>query len=190
MPRRRAPLSSCGTSSGFSTLPLSKSFPSGIGPGPRPRTSAYSIGGVNDQRIVCAVSESRGVSPTVGLAFVNLSTGEAVLSQLCDSQSYVRTIHKLKVFDPSQLLVANTAVSSSSKMLAVIEENIDDTQIIGLDHKYWSETSGLDYIQRLAFAEDVEAIRASIGGNFFATCCVAAVCLRLEGRAVQWSRSD
>jgi DNA mismatch repair protein MSH4 len=54
--------------------------------------------GVENQEIICAVSESRGVSPSVGMAFLNLDTGEAVLSQFSDSQTYVRTIHKVIFF--------------------------------------------------------------------------------------------
>jgi DNA mismatch repair protein MSH4 len=131
---------------------------------------------VNSQRIICAISESRGISPTVGLAFVNISTGEAVLSQICDTQTYVRTMHKLAVFDPSEILIANTAFNSNSKMLSFIEENVPDIHITPLDRKYYAETTGLDYIQQLAFVEDVEAIKIAIGGNYFATCCLAAVC--------------
>lgn len=147
----------------------------------RPRTSqrtrtASSLWGVSDQQIICALSESRGVSPTVGLAFVNFSSGEAVLSQVCDSQTYVRTIHKLSVFDPSEILVMNTALRPKSKLCAIIEESLTGIRITGLDRRYWAETAGLEYIQQLAFAEDVEAIKVAIGGNYFATCCIAAVC--------------
>ena len=73
----------------------------------RPRTGVSTLG-VENQEIVCAVSESRGISPTVGLAFVNLDTGEAVLSQIGDSQTYVRTMHKLMVLNPSNILITST----------------------------------------------------------------------------------
>ena len=115
------------------------------------------------------------MAPTVGLAFVNLSTGEAVLSQLCDSQTYVRTIHKLSVFDPTEILVMSTALRPKSKLCAIIEESLAGIRIVGLDRKYWAETAGLEYIKQLAFTEDVEAIKVSLGGNYFATCCIAAV---------------
>lgn len=112
----------------------------------------------------------------MGLAFVNLSSGEAVLSQLCDSQTYVKTIHKLSVFDPSEILVMNSALRPKSKLCAIIEESLTGINIIGLDRKYWAETTGLEYIQQLAFSEDVEATKVAVGGNYFATCCLAAVC--------------
>ncbi|EON65045.1 hypothetical protein W97_04280 [Coniosporium apollinis CBS 100218] len=148
----------------------------------RPRTGASTIARVEAQQVICAVSESRGISPTVGLAFVNLDTGEAVLCQICDSQTYVRTIHKLRVYGPSEILIVATATNPKSKLFAIIEENLEDlgSKITLLDRRYWAETTGLDYIQQLAFAEDVEAIKISIGGNYFAVCCIAAVLKYIE----------
>ena len=134
-----------------------------------------SIGG-ESQQIICAISEARGITPTVGLAFVNISTGEAVLSQICDNQFYARTLNKLQVFDTtSVLIVSTTGPPNKSKMYSIVEKNILGARIITLDRQYWSETSGLHYIQQLAFVKDVEAIKFAIGGNYFATCCLAAV---------------
>ncbi len=148
----------------------------------RPNTGRKSragstIGGGESQQIICAISEARGVSPTVGLAFVNISTGEAVLSQICDNQFYARTINKLHVFEPTEILIVSTngPPNPKSKMYMVIEENISESKILTVDRKYWSESAGLEYIQQLAFAEDVEAIKIAIGGNYFATCCFSAV---------------
>ena len=143
----------------------------------RPRTGLSTLAGVEAQQIICAVSESRGISPTVGLAFVNLDTCEAVLCQICDSQTYVRTLHKLHVFGPSEILVVSTASNPKSKLFSIIEEHLLEfnSTITLLDRRYWAETTGLEYIQQLAFAEDVEAIKISISGNYFAVCCIAAV---------------
>jgi len=142
----------------------------------RPRTGVSTLG-VEFQQIICAVNESRGVSPTVGLSFLNLDTGEAVLSQISDSQTYVRTIQKLMVFAPSMILIVSTAVNPKSKLFSIIEENLKDfnSSIVLQDRRYWAETTGLEYIQQLAFAHDVETIKISIGGNYFAVCCFAAV---------------
>lgn len=134
------------------------------------------IGGGESQQLVCAVSEGRGIAPTVGLAFVNISTGEAVLSQICDNQFYARTINKLQVFEPTHILIVSTSVSPTpSKMYQVMEENVYGAKIVPVDRRYWSETTGLEFIQQLAFVEDVEAIKVAIGGNYFATCCFSAV---------------
>lgn len=114
---------------------------------------------------------------TVGIAFINVSTGEAVLSQICDTQSHVKTIHKLTVFEPSRILLISSACppNPKSNLCSVLEEQLPGIPIIPMDRKYWSENAGLDFIQTLAFREDVEAIKVSIKGNFYATSSFSAV---------------
>lgn len=145
-------------------------------PRTRVRTAASTIGGLRDQQIICAISESRGISPIVGLAFVNLHTAEAVLCQISDSQTFPRTVHKLWVFKPTEILFMTTAAQPKSKLYSIVETNLPQFRITVVDRRYWSETAGVDYIQQLAFKQDVEAVKVSVGGNFYATCCFAAVC--------------
>lgn len=38
----------------------------------------------------------------------NVMAGECVLSEICDSQTYVRTMHKLSVFDPTEVGAARS----------------------------------------------------------------------------------
>ncbi|CAN9393864.1 unnamed protein product [Alternaria alternata] len=142
----------------------------------RPRTGASTIARVEAQNVVCAIAESRGISPTVGLAFVSLDTAEAVLCQICDSQTFVRTVHELKVYGPSEILIVSTAASPRSKLFSIIEENLEDigSKLTLLDRRYWAESTGYEYIQSLAFKEDVEAIKVSVTGNYYAVCCMAA----------------
>lgn len=140
----------------------------------RPRTVASTLTG-REQQVICAISESRGISPVVGLAFVNLTTTEAVLCQISDNQTFTRTIHKLVVYEPTEILFMTTAAQPKSKLFSIVELNVRHPHITVIDRKYWSETAGLEYIQHLAFKQDVEAIKVSVGGNFYATCCIAAV---------------
>jgi DNA mismatch repair protein MSH4 len=147
----------------------------------RPRTGVSTLG-VENQEIVCALSESRGISPTVGLAFINLDTSEAVLSQINDTQTYVKTIHKLTVFNPSCILIVASAASPKSKLFAIIEDSLENLNcnIILLDRRYWAEATGLEYIENLAFADDFESIKISIHGNYYAVCCCAAALKYVE----------
>ena len=147
----------------------------------RPRTAVSTIG-VESQQVICAVSESRGIAPTVGLAFVNLDTGEAVLSQIPDSQSYVRTLHKLAVFSPSKILILDTAAKTMSKLFCLIEENLDDlnSNLILLDRRYWAETTGIEFIEQFGFIQDVDSIKMSVHGNYFSVCCFAAAMKFIE----------
>lgn len=176
------------------TTKPSSAYPSRPGTA-RPSTARRSrsrggstIGGGESQQIICAISEGRGISPTVGLAFVNITTGEAVLSQICDSQFYARTINKLHVFDPTEILIVATSgpPNKKSTMYSIVEENIIGSRIVTVDRKYWNEAAGLDFIQDLAFTEDIGAIKVAIGGNYFATCCLAAVSMRFPPKTVSF----
>ncbi|KAJ5213978.1 hypothetical protein N7449_001147 [Penicillium cf. viridicatum] len=144
-------------------------------PTARPTTTATSVAA---QDIICAVSESRGVSSTVGLTFVNLATAEAVLCQICDSQTYVMTIFKIGVFEPSEILFMNTA--KESKLRYIIQENLPDPIFTFLDRRWWSEKTGHEYVERLAFPEEVDSLKVTLGGNYFAACCFAAVLKYVE----------
>ncbi|KAI0102871.1 muts domain V [Nemania sp. FL0031] len=141
-----------------------------------------SIWGSDSHVVVCAITEARGVSPSVGLSFVNITTNEAVLSQICDTQFYVRTIHKIQMYEPSTILMVNTALppNPKSNLLSIIEAELPGTTIEPLDRKYWSEYVGLEFIQTLAFQDDLEAIKVAIGGNFYATCSFAAAIKYIE----------
>ena len=82
----------------------------------------------------------------------------------------------MTVFEPSEIIFPNTAVTPvKCKLYSIIEANVSDLKIKIADRRYWAENPGVDYIQTLAFREDVEAIKVAIGGNYYATCCLAAV---------------
>lgn len=144
----------------------------------RPRTGATSIG-YSDNEIICAITESRGVSPAIGLSFVNLTTTEAVLCQFADTQTYARTCHKIKVLKPSEIIYMNTA--EESKLLSVMRENLDierdGMMLTKIDRRYWSDGVGFEYVQHLAIPDDLESLKLIISGNYFATCCFGAVCI-------------
>jgi DNA mismatch repair protein MSH4 len=81
------------------------------------------------------------------------------------------------VYGPSEILIISTVASPKSKLFSIIEENLEDidSKLTLLDRRYWAETTGLEYIQFLAFKEDIEAINISVAGNYYAVCCIAAV---------------
>lgn len=125
------------------------------------------------QDIICAVSESRGISSTVGLAFVNLATAEVVLCQICDSQTYIKTVTKIGVFEPDEILFMNTAKESTLRY--IVQENLPGPIFTFLDRRCWSDKAGHEYLDRLAFPNELDSLKVTLGGNYFAACCFAAV---------------
>ena len=109
------------------------------------------------------------------MAFVNLSTTEAVLCQISDNQTYTKTEQKLSVYFPSEILVMSTAIQPKSKLVLSIESNLPSIRIIPITRSYWAETTGNDYIQHLAIKQDIEALKVCLDGNCYAICCFSAV---------------
>ncbi|ETS87201.1 hypothetical protein PFICI_01029 [Pestalotiopsis fici W106-1] len=164
-----------------SSYPFSQRGSASTASGRKSRATS-SIWGSDGHQVICAVSEARGVSPSVGLAFINVTTNEAILSQICDSQFYVKTIHKISMYDPDTILMASTAFPPNVKstLLSMIEEEFHATIVESLDRKYWSETAGMDAMHNLVFREDLESIQIAMQGNFYATCAFAAAVRYLE----------
>ncbi|KAM3510919.1 hypothetical protein MY11210_005457 [Beauveria gryllotalpidicola] len=141
-------------------------------------TNASSVVG-EAQTIVCAVCEARGVSPSVGIALVNTSLGEAVLSQICDNQSYVKTLHKIRINWPSRIicLAQGTKPTSLMSLLRTMFANIP---IDVTDRSFWSETKGIEYINKLAFETDIQPIQVAIQGKYYAVSALAAAMAQIE----------
>ncbi|KAM3542195.1 hypothetical protein ARSEF1564_004862 [Beauveria bassiana] len=141
-------------------------------------TNASSVVG-EAQTIVCAVCEARGVSPSVGIAFVNTSLGEAVLSQICDNQSYVKTLHKIHINWPSRIICLAQGTRPSS-LMSLLRTMFADIPIDVTDRSFWSETKGIEYINKLAFETDIPPIQVAIQGKYYAVSALAAAMAQIE----------
>ncbi|KAH6707329.1 DNA mismatch repair protein MutS [Verticillium dahliae] len=146
------------------------------------RSQTPFLRGDEGRHVICAVSEARGITPSVGVAFVNIATGEVILSQISDSQFYVKTLHKLNMLEPSHILMVPSACAPnpSSYLYYMIEQHVASAKIVPWHRKFWSESAGLDYISEYALQGDAEAIQVAIQGNFFTTCAFSAVMKHLE----------
>jgi DNA mismatch repair protein MSH4 len=113
----------------------------------------------------------------VGIATVNLSLGEVTLSQICDNQSYVKTIHKLQLASPSRIVFMPSACSPNepSTLFALVQRLIPEAEISSHDRSAWSETAGIEFIEHLAPEGDVGPIKVAIQGKYYAVCCFSAV---------------
>ncbi len=117
------------------------------------------------------------MSPSVGIACLNNSTGQAILSQINDTQFFMSTISTLHAHTPSKVLIPSMSClpGSRSSLFGSLKTNFPGIPIEPLDRRYWSEGDGLDFVQALAFKEHVEAIKFAIIGKFYATSAFSAV---------------
>ncbi|KAL8388866.1 hypothetical protein RB595_008986 [Gaeumannomyces hyphopodioides] len=146
--------------------------------------AATSFAGYEGRTIICAVAEARGVAPPVGIAIIDIELGQATLCQVADTQCYVHTIHKIRVHEPSHILVISSNVTPEKSMLCgVLEEEMVGANMVPLPRRYWTEEIGRDYIDKLAFPDDIDALKVSVEGKFFALCSLAAAFKYVESEA-------
>ncbi|GBC10104.1 hypothetical protein RclHR1_09340003 [Rhizophagus clarus] len=127
----------------------SKSSSSNL-PTRRPKTSAsVCIGGRDNHSFLVAMIEGRGVATEVGMCFIDLRTSECILSQIADSQTYVKTLHKLNLYNPVEIVLSVTAIEpSKSKLCKILEDNMSMVSIVPIGRKYFNDTIGLNYIKQ------------------------------------------
>ncbi|RDA88741.1 hypothetical protein CP532_4017 [Ophiocordyceps camponoti-leonardi (nom. inval.)] len=168
-------------STGFSTGRSTSRTASGRSKS-RAGTVSSILGLGEQQNIICALAESRGVTPSVGVAFVNASLGEVILSQICDNQSYVKTIHKIQMLTPSRIVFMSSACppQKSSTLFTLVQELIPEARCDAFDRSAWSEHAGLDYINRLACPPDVEPVKVALHGKYYSICSFAAAMKYLD----------
>ena len=141
-----------------------------------------STGGSDDFDVICALTEARGARPSVGVALVNITTGEAILSQILDSQFYVKTIHKLQIYFPTKIVMISTACppNKASNLYRLVTEEMPEIPIVAQDRRFWSEHQGQEYIRHLAPKADLDALEVAMSGNFYSTSAFCAVCLQFS----------
>ncbi|KAK6362814.1 MutS protein msh4 [Orbilia blumenaviensis] len=72
--------------------------------------------------------------------------------------------------------------SKTPKLPNIINQNLPGARVTTLPRKYYNEKIGLDYISRLSFKSEAEAVQVAISGKFYAISAAAAVIKHLELR--------
>ncbi|KAJ3205231.1 MutS protein msh4 [Clydaea vesicula] len=124
---------------------------------------------------VMAIVEGRGVQSEVGFAAMDIRTSECILCQFADSQSYVKTLHKLYLLNPVEIIFPNTTIEhNNSKLVKLIEENFPEIDIIPFNRKYFNETQGLNFIKNYGITPN-SSILQNLKNKFFSVTCTAAL---------------
>ncbi|KAG9014981.1 MutS protein msh4 [Tulasnella sp. JGI-2019a] len=125
-------------------------------PSARPPT-AMSMREEYEGNYVVAVIEGRGVGREVGIAALDRKTGQAILIQLADCQTYVKTIVHIRLHSPSVIFVPDTFMSSDSAtasrrpspLLECLQEEFEGVPFEQVPRKYWNDSAGLDFVTQL-----------------------------------------
>ncbi|EIN13274.1 hypothetical protein PUNSTDRAFT_109550 [Punctularia strigosozonata HHB-11173 SS5] len=136
-----------------------------------------------------AILEGRGIAREVGLAALERDTGQVILVQFSDTQTYAKTLHQLCIRSPSVLLVPDTSLSAgdasfasgfrkppvTSILVRLLEEEFS-VPIEPVMRKYWNDTAGLDFVKQLCVDDDERAaIIMAILNKYYALSAVSAL---------------
>ncbi|KAI9288655.1 muts domain V-domain-containing protein [Umbelopsis sp. AD052] len=123
----------------------------------RPPTSF----GYQKNDCILAMAESRGVATEIGLCFINMHDNTCYISQIADTQTYVKTMHMIHVYNPNQIIVIDKNLEEpKSKLCKFIYESIqEDTKLVPVSRRLFNDVTGLEYNKQLllyksAYAEN------------------------------------
>ncbi|CAG8611279.1 2676_t:CDS:10 [Ambispora gerdemannii] len=151
----------------------------------RPQTSVSTRdgggGGIGENSFIVAVIEGRGVASEVGMCFIDLKTSECILSQISDSQTYVKTLHKMNLYEPAEILLSTTAFEpAKSKLCKIFEENMQSAIVTPIGRKYFNDVVGMNYIKQYGIEEDSAVLILGLMSKFYCLAAAAAVLKYIE----------
>ena len=128
-------------------------------------------------KIVCAIYEVRNHTKTrIGICFVNLNIGLLTFSEFIDSSIFIRTVHKLQIHEPTELIFPYTSLMPlPSKLVSVVKSSIpESTKVVPLQGKLFNVEAAVEYMKR--FNIDLLSDDMSTGkftGNLFGLQAIA-----------------
>ncbi|KAJ3055925.1 MutS protein msh4 [Rhizophlyctis rosea] len=131
--------------------------------------------GAPDTYFVVAIIEGRGAASEVGIAAIDLRTSECILSQ-----TYVKTLHKLNLLEPVQIVTSITTVEPKSKLISIIEDALPDVEVTALMRKYFNDNAGVQYIKQYGLAEEYGSLMLGISAKYFCLAATAALLKYVE----------
>lgn len=132
--------------------------------------------------IIVAIVEGRGLAKgEIGLASLDLKCPFLILSQFSDTQTYVKTITKLQILQPIEIIVPNTACENGTmtKLLKLINDQFQNTSISTVQRKYFNETRGLQYVKQLCVPE-FNTVEMEVRVKYYALAAAASLMKYVE----------
>jgi DNA mismatch repair protein MSH4 len=150
------------------------------------RAKAVSLGAGGSDKVVCAISEGRGSATVVGLCFLIVGTSECIICNIVDSQTYIRTLQKLDVFDPTEILmpIASCGIGSTqpssgggagkSKLCMLIERYFPGAKLVPTNRKEYNASLGIECLTKWTAPEEVEGLSFELSSKYYTACAAAA----------------
>ncbi|XP_057379025.2 mutS protein homolog 4-like [Daphnia carinata] len=135
-----------------------------------------------DDNVIVGLVHGRGFARNeVGMAAINLTACELHLCQMTDSHGFVKTLTKMNLFRPTEVLMPDTAlVPGSPSPLAQAVSRFDaDIVMTAVNRGAFNDTEGIHCVQKLAVVDHLN-ILVLIEQKYYALASVSALMAHLE----------
>ncbi|AET41145.1 MutS family protein MSH4 Ecym_7308 [Eremothecium cymbalariae DBVPG len=134
---------------------------------------------VAQEKVVCSIFESAKDADTrVGMCIINYTTGEMTISEFMDSQIFIRTLHKLQIHQPTEIILPSVSLSPKvSKLATLIKFNIPESvKVSEATVKYFNAKDGLKAVEHYGLFPHSEKVSCleEFTGKKFGLCATSA----------------
>ncbi|CAI4061000.1 hypothetical protein SKDZ_06G0620 [Saccharomyces kudriavzevii ZP591] len=146
-------------------------------------TNASLLGPGVDCVLCCIYEVPRDISTRIGLCIINCNTGQMYLSDFMDSQIYIRVVHKLQIYQPTDILIpSNSLTPTVSKLATMIKFNVGETvKIEEGSRKCFNSQDGLAAITKYLIDDTKKCLKIEeLIDKPFALCAASAAVSYME----------
>lgn len=146
-------------------------------------TNASLLGPSIDCVLCCIYEVPRDISTRIGLCIINCNTGQMYLSDFMDSQIYIRVVHKLQIYQPTEILIPSSSLAPTvSKLATMIKFNVAETvKIEEGSRKCFNSQDGLAAITKYLMDDTKKDLKIEeIIDKTFALCAASAAISYME----------
>ncbi|KAK4036864.1 hypothetical protein OUZ56_028901 [Daphnia magna] len=135
-----------------------------------------------DDNVIVGLVHGRGFARNeVGMAAINLTACELHLCQMTDSHGFVKTLTKMNLFRPTEVLMPDTALvpGSPSPLAQAISRFDSDIVMTAVNRGAFNDTEGIHCVQKLAVVDHLN-ILVLIEQKYYALASASALMAHLE----------
>ncbi|CAO3606962.1 unnamed protein product [Cunninghamella echinulata] len=133
-----------------------------------------------DAITLIAIAEGCGVATEIGICVIHLPSNECQLYQTSDLPTFTKTLHKIHLANPNKILFSASALSSTSKLIELVEQHFSHITVISLPRKYFNEEDGLQYINHYGIEENITVLLPVIRSKYYCLTSVSSLFKYLE----------
>ncbi|KAI8393427.1 muts domain V-domain-containing protein [Radiomyces spectabilis] len=138
----------------------------------------------NDARPLMAIREGTSVPIELGLCVLDVRSNECHLSQMMDSQLYVRTLQKIHLYEPQKILLPERRTPLvKSRVYQLIKQHFPAIAVSTLKPQYFKCDEGLNILKKHGLKKDVTPLLMTLSSRLRcleSACAVFSYCAETE----------